>query len=163
MKRRVLYLISSLAQGGAQRHLLDVVRCLDPERYEAAICVRSDVNHFQKDFPGIVPRYFLRSPVFWAPHAIAGLARTIRHFRPDVLHSHMNDANLWTRLVHPVARAQRATVTSVHLDDMTPRHRFWEHRLYRRSDRIVAVSDGVRRMLVDEMGLPPERVMIALS
>ena len=155
MKRRVLYLISSLAQGGAQRHLLDLVRCLDPERYEAAICVRSDVNHFQKDFPGLAPRYFLRSPVFWAPHAIVGLARTIRRFRPDIVHSHMNDANLWTRLVHPVAHAARATVTSVHLDDMTPLHRFWEHRLYRRSDRIVAVSAGVRRMLVDEMGCHP--------
>jgi glycosyltransferase involved in cell wall biosynthesis len=164
MKRRILYLISSLAQGGAQRHLLELIGCLDPSRYEAAICVMKDVNHFAAEFPGIQPRYKLRSPMFWAPHAVVQLVRALRDFQPDVLHSHMNDANLWARLVLPWSHPRpRAVVTSVHLDDMTRLHRFWEHRLHGRSDRIIAVSAGVRRMLVDEMGLPPGEVDVIVN
>jgi glycosyltransferase involved in cell wall biosynthesis len=161
-KRRVLYVISTFAQGGAQRHLLDLIRRLDPTRFETAICVMNDVNHFAAGFPAGEPRYRLRSPVFWAPPAVLRLGRAIRDFRPDVLHSHMNDANLWARLVLPWAPA-RAVVTSVHLDDMSRLHRFWERRLYRRSDRIVAVSAGVRRMLVDEMGLPSSKVTVIVN
>lgn len=164
MKRRVLYLISSLAQGGAQRHLLELVGGLDPSRYEAAICVMKDVNHFAAEFPTLQPRYKLRSPMFWAPHALVQLVRALRDFQPDVLHSHMNDANLWARLLLPWSHPRpRAVVTSVHLDDMTRLHRFWEHRLHRRSDRIIAVSAGVKRMLVDEMGLPPGEVNVIVN
>ena len=46
-KTKILYLISSLAQGGAERHLVELVRGLDPGRFETEICVLGDKTHFK--------------------------------------------------------------------------------------------------------------------
>jgi hypothetical protein len=60
-RAKIFYLISSLAQGGAERHLLDLARHLDPDRFASDICVLKDQSHFQGDVPAGQPRYRLRS------------------------------------------------------------------------------------------------------
>jgi glycosyltransferase involved in cell wall biosynthesis len=159
MKRRILFLISSFAQGGAQRHLLELIRLLDPAAFEIAICTLNDVNHFGGDLPAGQPAYCLRSPVFWSPLAFARLAGAIRSFRPDILHCYLNDGNLWGRLASRLSRPG-AVLTSVHLDEMSPLYQFWERRLNRWSDRIVAHSRSIERLLVGDLAVPAEKVSV---
>jgi glycosyltransferase involved in cell wall biosynthesis len=159
MKRRILFLISSLVQGGAQRHLLELVRLLDPAAFEVAICTLDEANHFGPDLPAGQPAYCLRSRVFWSPAAFARLVEALRSFRPDILHCYLNDGNLWGSLASRFHRP-RALVTSVHLDDMSSVHRFWERRLNGWSDRIVAHSRSIERLLVRELDVPPGKVTV---
>jgi len=93
---KIFYLISSLAQGGAERHLLDLARRLDRDRFESDICVLNDRAHFKGDVPEGQPRYRLGSRV-WAA-AFPRLVAALREARPPILHTYMNDANLWGRL-----------------------------------------------------------------
>ncbi|HEX2658595.1 MAG TPA: glycosyltransferase [Polyangia bacterium] len=159
VKRRILYLISTLLQGGAQRHLLELIRFLDPNQFEVAICALNGENHFGADLPAGQPAYQLGSPVFWNPLAFVRLTAALRDFRPDILHCYMNDGNLWGRLASRIHRP-RAVLTSVHLDDMSPIHRFWERRLHGFTDRIVAHSRSIEHLLVNDLGVPAAKVTV---
>jgi glycosyltransferase involved in cell wall biosynthesis len=161
-KRRVLYLISTFLQGGAQRHLLELVRFLDPAMFDVSFCALNDVNHFGADLPAGQPQFCLGGPVFWSPLAFAKLVRALKSFRPDILHCYMNDGNLWGRLASRLWRP-RAVLTSVHLDAMSPLHRFWERRLYPLSDRIVAHSRSIERLLVQDLGVPAVKVKVIVN
>jgi glycosyltransferase involved in cell wall biosynthesis len=159
-RAKVFYLISSLTQGGAERHLLDLVRRLDPARFEIDICVLSDQAHFTGDVPDGQPRYRLRSRVWAWPPAFARLVAALRAARPQIVHAYMNDANLWLRLAAAFVSPRPRVITSVHLDDMGPGYRWFERRLAGRSDCIIAHSRSIEHLLVDGLRIAPERVVV---
>jgi glycosyltransferase involved in cell wall biosynthesis len=157
---RVLYLIPSLVQGGAQRHVVELARNLDPERFESALCVVRPGMHYKRELPPGEPRFSLDRPLF-SPGAVTGVAGVLRSYKPDVLHAHLNDGNLLGRLATRLAPVP--TVTSVHLDEMGAFYRFVERRLWRRSDRIVGVSRGVGDYLTGKLGIPASRVQVVVN
>lgn len=157
----MLYLISSLAQGGAERHLVDLVRSLDADRWCPEICVRSAGVHYKADLPDGQPRHRLDSRLWASPAAVSRLIGIVRAVRPQIVHAYMNDANLWARLAVRASGAPRPRViTSVHLDDMGAPYRWLERRLAGWSDRIVAHSRSIERVLVGELGVPSARVTV---
>jgi glycosyltransferase involved in cell wall biosynthesis len=160
-KIRLMYLNPSLTQGGAERHVVDVVANLDDARFDVAMCVVRPGVHYQKDLPAGEPR-FLLNRFFFSPLAFLGVVAAIRKFKPDVLHSHLNDGNLMARLAVRFA-AVPVVVTSVHLDDLNWMYRLLERRLWPATSRIVAVSRGVRDFLVDRVRVPSERVQIVVN
>jgi glycosyltransferase involved in cell wall biosynthesis len=160
-KTRILYVISSLNQGGAERHLVDLVSGLDSTRWETEICVLKNRVHFARELPTGQPRYVLGSPIWASPVAFGRLVAAIRSFRPHIVHAYMNDANLWARLAGAFSpRDKPRILTSVHLDDMSTTYRWLEQRLARRSARIVAHSESIRRLLVDDLALPEGLVCV---
>src|SRR5205814_2463456 len=149
-----------LAQGGAERHLLDLASRLDPARFSSDICVLSDQAHFKGDLPDGQPRYRLKSRVWGWPPAFARLVAALRAAQPDILHTYLNDGNLWGRLAAGLVRPRPRIMTSVHLDDMGPGYRWLERRLAARSDLIIAHSRSIERLLVAELGIERERVVV---
>ncbi|HVX96220.1 MAG TPA: glycosyltransferase family 4 protein [Polyangia bacterium] len=160
-RTRILYLSPSLTQGGAERHVVELVRNLDEATFEPAMCVVRPGIHFRGELPPGEPRYLLGRRLF-TPGALRGVVRAIEDFRPDVLHAHLNDGNLLGRLATTFTKVP-AVVTSVHLDEMSPPYRMLERLMWRRSDRIVAVSRGVKDFLVGTVGLPDERVQVVVN
>jgi glycosyltransferase involved in cell wall biosynthesis len=160
-RTRVLYLTPSLSQGGAERHVVELARNLDPERFEAALCVVRPGVHYRGELPAGEPRYLLGRRLF-TPGALAGVVAAINDFRPDVLHAHLNDGNLLGRAAAALAKVP-AVITSVHLDDMGAGYRLLERLLWRRSARVVAVSRGVKEFLVGTVGLPEARVRVVVN
>jgi glycosyltransferase involved in cell wall biosynthesis len=158
---RVLYLIPSMVQGGAQRHVVELMRNVDPARFETALCVVRPASHLASHLPEGEPRFLLDRPLF-SPGAVAALADVLRRYKPHVLHAHLNDGNLLGRLA--VKRANvPAVVTSVHLDEMGWGYRQIERVLWRRSDRIVGVSRGVGNYLTGRLGIPADRVQVIVN
>ncbi|HLK92310.1 MAG TPA: glycosyltransferase [Polyangia bacterium] len=159
-RAKVFYLISSLTQGGAERHLVDLASRLDPRRFESDICVLNDQTHFHTEaLPG-QPRYRLRSRAWAFPPAFARLVAALRDARPQIVHTYMNDANLWGRLAATFVHPRPRVITSVHLDDMGPGYRWLERRLAARSDCIIAHSRSIRDLLVDGLGIAGRRVAV---
>jgi glycosyltransferase involved in cell wall biosynthesis len=158
---RILYLCPSLIQGGAERHVVELVRNLDPARFEAAVCiVRSDA-HYRQELPVGEPRFVLGRRMF-SPWALAGIVKTLRAYQPDVLHAHLNDCNLLARVATWFAKVP-AVVTSVHYDDMSRVYRLVERLLWRRSDRVVGVSRGAGIFLTERLGIPVARVQVIVN
>jgi glycosyltransferase involved in cell wall biosynthesis len=158
---RVLYVCPSMIQGGAERHVVELVRNLDPARFETAVCiVRSDV-HYRKELPAGEPRFVLGRRMF-SPGSLAGLVKTLRAYQPDVVHAHLNDCNLLARLATLFVKVP-AVVTSVHYDDMPAVYRLIERLLWRRSDRVVGVSRGAGIFLTRRLGIPAARVQVIVN
>jgi glycosyltransferase involved in cell wall biosynthesis len=116
---RVLHAITMLELGGAQRNTLDTCRLLDRERFAVGLACADRGELFDEatrlDDVALFPLRRLRREVRPLDDlgALGELRRTIRTFRPDVVHTHSSKAGVLGRLA---ARRERVPVVvhSVH-------------------------------------------------
>jgi glycosyltransferase involved in cell wall biosynthesis len=159
-RRKILFVTPGLHQGGAERQLLELMRRL-PARFEATLCVYDGTGiHYDRELPPGEPRHVLGVKRM-TPRALRALARVIEEEKPDILHSHRDRANLWTRLalaVHDVRVP--VVVSSVRNRNIDPLNLLAEEHLVDRTDRILANSEGIRRELVDRLRLPADRIEV---
>jgi hypothetical protein len=101
-RRRILYFISSLEQGGAERQLAELIRSLDLGRFEPTLVVCKPVDQLGYALPS-GPPVSLDAPAGAALLAFGRLRRLLRERRPDLLHTYLGEANLFGRLA---ARAE---------------------------------------------------------
>lgn len=161
-RARILHLITRLPIGGAERLLVDVVRRLDPIRYESAVCCIQARGELAAELERAgVPVFCLdrmQSKRFdW--RAIADLARLLRRERISLVHSHLYHANLYGRLAASVAGVPAvATVHNVYTRRKLHR-RLLNKWLSRITVRVIAVSEDVRDDLVEYDGIDPGRIV----
>jgi len=163
---RVVFLIDGLGQGGAQRHLLVLLRNLDRERVEPTLwCLQKKgalVPQFERLGIPIVDLAFEKESIVSARAmlSLGPLWRRLRRLRPDVVHTYLFSPNLYGILLGALARVP-VLVSSRR--DMA----WWEARRHLHAtrlanlfvDRVVAVSESVRRHCIEREGLRPERVV----
>jgi glycosyltransferase involved in cell wall biosynthesis len=90
---------------------------------------------------------------------VGRLAALIRRERPDLVHLHSRrGVDVWGALA--ARRAGVPVVLSRRVDN--PEWAPWARWKYRRVDRVVTISEGIRRVLLDE-GVPPEQVVCVRS
>jgi glycosyltransferase involved in cell wall biosynthesis len=102
---KIFYVIDSFDMGGAQRQLLEVMRGLNPRRYQAVVCplwplMALEADYQQTGWPiiRVHKRSQLDVSVIWR------LAREMRAFRPHLVHTWLFTGNLWGRLAAALAR-----------------------------------------------------------
>jgi glycosyltransferase involved in cell wall biosynthesis len=79
------------------------------------------------------------------PRGIVRLARAVRRFRPDVIHSHMVHANLLSRVTRMFCRMPVLVCTAHNVDEGGR----WRERMYRLTDRLADVTTNVSRAGVE--------------
>jgi N-acetylgalactosamine-N,N'-diacetylbacillosaminyl-diphospho-undecaprenol 4-alpha-N-acetylgalactosaminyltransferase len=162
-----LFVINSLAGGGAERVFTTIVRhseamrsyggisvaLLDTETHEAYV-LPDWINVVRLDCKGSLLRSILR------------LSALVRRLRPSVTLSFLTRANVaailarrWTR--DRVVISERVNTTA-HLATgrMAMVSRALVRWTYPCADRIIAVSDGVRQTLIDDFAVAPERAVV---
>ncbi len=98
---RVLHVIPYLIKGGAERLCLDMVRCLAKHKsIQVRLAVINDNNEFQAEYPEIeyvVLNDFIIPSILgkWRVD-ITSLDKLINDFNPDIIHSHLFEADLLT-------------------------------------------------------------------
>jgi glycosyltransferase involved in cell wall biosynthesis len=154
---KVLLFIPNLQQGGAERQILELMTKLPP-RFQATLCLYEDVVHYRDYLPPGEPRHVLGTPKM-GRRGLDRLVEVLRQERPDILHSYRDKANFWARLA-----ARRAPVpvviTAVRSRAMSLPHLLTEWHLSKRSDRVIANSEGVRRELVSLARVRPDKIQI---
>ena len=156
-------MITRLPVGGAEKVLVDVVRRLDPQRYESIVCCIQAKGELAAQIEGMGVRLIcldrMQSRRFdWA--AVRDLMRLLRAERIALLHSHLYHANLYGRVAAFLAGVPAvATVHNVYTQ--TKFHRRLLNRLLSRaSARIIAVSEAIRDDLVAHDGIAPRKVTV---
>lgn len=153
--RRVLYLISSLHRGGAERQLAALVSGLDRDRWEAHVALCDATNEF-----GPLPAalHDLRSADGATPLTLARITSLVRALRPAVVHGFGGLVNIHGRLA---ARATGAkAISSVRNGRPPARDMLHERLTWRLSAATLANSVGIRDILVREAGIPAARVEV---
>lgn len=163
MKEHVLALSAGLVSAG---HSVELAAPADADVLRSA----RDLGMATHPVPLVGPLHPLHDA-----RAIMALHRVVLAGRFDVVHAHGFKAGLVARLAAPTrttAREAAAVVVTAHnhvlfRDDTPPAkkrlYRLVERALAARAARYVAVSDSIRRELVDGYGLPADKVTVVYN
>ncbi len=163
-RTRLLFLLPSLAGGGAERVVATLLRELDRERFAPMLAVVDGRDGtWRAELPDDVPVRDLACRR--VRDALPRVVALIRRERPDVVFSTLSHLNLALALVRPLLPAATRCVAreSIVLGEAVDRMRrpaLWRaayRRLYPRFDAIVCQSEDMRRDLVERFGIPPAK------
>jgi glycosyltransferase involved in cell wall biosynthesis len=157
---RILHVITSLARGGAQAHLLELMKGQKDRGHEVELAYFKD--------PEMVPDF---APVSGLPFALnmdelasAGLLGRLwgltSAIKPDVLHTHLLKADAYGAVVGRFG-SPGVIVASKHNDEAVLRKPLVARLhglLSRLDDRIIVCSDHVGRYMVDVGHVPAGKV-----
>jgi glycosyltransferase involved in cell wall biosynthesis len=166
-RTKILFLIPSLAAGGAERVIANLVRYLDKSKFEvvlAVISLRSEV--FLKDIPPDVEVIDLKcSRVRFAVFKILRLVWVIR---PDVLFSTLGHLNLLLAILkflmpkNILYLSREATILSEELSTESNSH-YWKWAysyFYNHFDKIICQSRHMRDDLKEHFGVLPDKLIV---
>ncbi len=158
-RHRVLFLLPSLAGGGAERIVTILLHHLDREQFEPHLGLVSADGAYRDLIPPDVPVHNLHSSR--ARFALPRLAHLIRRVRPDTVFSTLDHLNIAVMLLRPlIPRSIRVVIrpTSI-LAESIKQFRwpalplFLYKKLFPYADRIICQSDHMRNELVCLLGL----------
>jgi glycosyltransferase involved in cell wall biosynthesis len=163
--RRVLHVITALGRGGAENHLLELVR------HQTAVGWCVTVAHLKSDYYwaqqmralGVcvvdlgLTRYGQLGPIL-------RLQRLIRNCLPEVIHAHLPPAELYTRLaLLGISRRKIPLILTKHNDEpFYPGfgERFIGRWVAARATKVIAISAAVRTyMESSRLGLPSQKMV----
>lgn len=158
---RVLYVITGLGVGGAERQVVDLANGMHKRGFDVAICYLTGSIDVAPNAE--IPCYGLGMTghplgVF---AAMRKLRRIVRAFQPDVIHSHMVHANLLSRLLRLTLSVPRLICTA-HNTNEGGRLRMAAYRL---TDTLADLSTNVSREAVEafvKMKAAPAHRMVAI-
>jgi glycosyltransferase involved in cell wall biosynthesis len=162
---RVAYVIDHLRVGGAQRHLLDVVRGLDRDRYAlemwTAAAEPGDLaTVFERE--GVPVRSFGISGTMLSARTLSAVRRVARDFRArgvHVAHGYLFEGNFLAALVGRLARTPVTLVSKRSLD----RYGRLDRRLAawlsnQLADKVTVNAAAVRDVVVEHERCTPSRI-----
>lgn len=160
---RILHVITSLERGGAENHLVELMRGQLAAGHRVAVASLKGDGWWGAELrrDGIaVSDLGLRR---WLdPLALFRLVRAVRAFRPDVVHGHLPPAEPYAWAARRLGAPTAALVISKHNDDPFGIERGYgliTRRITSRAERMIAISDAVGRFVVP-LGVDPRRIRV---
>ncbi len=160
---RILYLIVTLPVGGAEEHLLSLVRNLDRNRFDPTVCCIGRSGPIGKEIETAGTRVVELGKLQkggYDGRIVSVLQEVLRNERISLLHAHLYHANMYGRLA--AFREGVPAVCSIHNTYVRPKpHRrlvnWW---LARRTPVIIAGSEAIKNDIVRYDGVPAEKVRV---
>jgi glycosyltransferase involved in cell wall biosynthesis len=161
---RVVFLTHSLAVGGAEELILNMVAGLPRDRFEAIVCTLEDrpgPMALEIAAHGIEVRALGITPGWRRPRAWWSIVACLRQLRPQIVHTFLLPASLYGRSAAWVARVPIIIGTEVNIYERKQRHHILAERLLARvSQCIVASAESVKRAYTRQLGIADERVRV---
>lgn len=166
--RRVLFLARFLDQGGVTSHMMTLGTGLRKKGVEVAIASRGRVEdhthgpdwfraegirHYAVRFP--LRECSLQSAAD-ALHAVGGLRRVLKEYRPDLVHAHWRSITPYTRLIREARNLPLVTTLHVATLPASIIHRslsFW-------GNRTICLTDEARSHLARAFSVPEAQVRV---
>lgn len=162
---KILHVIDSLAIGGMERVVIDVVNGMDNGIFEQAVCCLSQRGEGAGWLRDGTVCYDLgkgAGPDRLMPLKIASV---LRAYRPDIIHS-QSWSGVDTALAKLIAHSRARLIQSEHgrsfpfVDGESLKRGMARRCLYQLSDAVFAVSDEVRDYYCRETGFPIGRMQV---
>lgn len=131
-KKRVLYVVPTLDQSGAEKQLTLLASRLPRDRYETAVCALTRGGYFEGPLRDAdVPVYVLGKRFKWDPVTLYRLCRLIMRLRPDVVHTWLFAGNCYGRVAARWSGRPRLVASERCVDR-------WKHSFELSVDRFLA-------------------------
>lgn len=125
---RILYVITGLAQGGAERVVCDLADKMHERNHQVKIVYLTGDVLTRPVHSEIEIIKLGLSNIFTLPNVYYKLSRTIKSYEPDVVHSHMVHANILSRLVR-ITTPMNRLISTAHSNNEGGRIRMMAYRL----------------------------------
>jgi glycosyltransferase involved in cell wall biosynthesis len=160
----ILHVISRLPVGGVEKLILGVIRNYDRRRFRPCVCSLSDRGEIGAEIEkaGVEVICLGRLGHRFSPAMVMEIRDIIREKDISVVRTDQYHANLYGRLGAYLAGAPCvvATVHNVYTRDKKLHRRLINRALSRATDRVVAVSEAVKRDVVRYDSVPEEKVSV---
>lgn len=125
---KILYVITGLGLGGAERVVCDLADKMYEKGNDVKIAYLTGDALIIPHYPEIELIKINLNSLLLFPHAYIKLSKVIRIFKPDVVHSHMVHANIFTRLIR-ITNPIKKLICTAHNSDEGGRFRMILYRL----------------------------------
>ncbi|MDZ7378150.1 MAG: glycosyltransferase [candidate division KSB1 bacterium] len=158
-KRRLLHVVHGLGRAGGERKLWELLRRIDRQRYEVAICAVGKSGLMEEDFRSLgYELHIFRRRWRYDPTLPFAVARLMRAFRPDVVQTTLFFADIIGALASCLARPRALVSWEVITHPLNLRRELMYWALRRRFDMVVTVSDSIQRFVVEKRHQDPRRI-----
>ncbi|NUN47441.1 MAG: glycosyltransferase [Candidatus Brocadiae bacterium] len=159
MPLRILYLITELDPGGAEKQLFHLASGLDRSRFEPRVlCLRGFGEVGTRLRAAGIPADTLGMKGKWDVRAPLRLKAMLEAARPDILHSFLFHANMLGRLVARRAGV-RVVIGSVRVCETRRHHLLWDRLTQGQMDMETCVCEAVRAWTEEEAGIDPRKLV----
>lgn len=161
-KPQVLFLITGLDGGGAERQVVDLAIALAARGWQPAVVSLLAGGRLRDELiTQQVPCTSLKmARGIVDPRAVFRLSTIVRQFRPDIVHAHMLHASLLAAVTRPFS-PMRGLIATVHTMDPGNRCRRMGYRIsYAACDRMTMVSEVIKTEFLAGRIVSPERVCV---
>lgn len=175
MKRKILFVIPSLAGGGAEKVLITLLKRLDRSLFEPSLVVFDDRNDYRGDMPKDIQvisfQNVQKAGMIGHMRLVISLAALMRRDRPEVVCSFMEYANHLCSLAKWLSMRSSSLFYTQH-NMMSNNYKpgrlrsrtvvLWIMRyvLYPTTRKVVCVSRGVMEDYITRWGLPREKAVV---
>ena len=160
----VLYFSNSLVRGGAEEHVLTLLRGLDRRKFEPhLVCTPEVAEQIRRDLPDDVALTPIRLRRPRQVGQAARLAGLLHARRVDVLHSHLFYASLFASPIGSFCRVSLIVETPhirEHWRGGVKGHFVVDRAVARFVDRYIAVSRANAQYLIQDKRLPREKITV---
>lgn len=109
---KILYVITGLAQGGAERVVCDLANSMFEKGHEVKIAYLTGGILTKPNYSEIELLNINLNSLIGLPLAYQKLSKIIKNYQPDIVHAHMIHANLFTRLVRMITPIKKLICTA---------------------------------------------------
>ncbi len=161
----VLFLIDHLmARGGGEGNLLKLLELLPPERVRCSVATFRIHPDIQKSIAVPVHVFPWRRVYHWSAWKAAfALSRLIRREKVDIVQTYFETSNLWGGIV---AKLSGASLLSSRRDMgilRKKKHTLAYKFVNRIADRVLAVSEEVKRFCIQQESINPEKISVVYN
>ena len=159
-KIRVVQLVPGLEIGGAEKHVVGLVRHYDRERIEPHVCCLTERGALAEEIEAMgAPLEVLAARGDRELVLFPRLVRYLRRVRPHVVHTHLWTPHLYGRVAGRTAGVPVVVCTEHSLSPWKSHRQIWMDRVTCRwADMIVCVSEAVRQERIERERLPMEKL-----
>ncbi len=158
----VLYIILNLGQGGAERVVIDLAKTLDRSRFNPTVCCLYDKGPFAEELEREnIKVIALNKKRRVELSIIKKLIGIIRENDIHIVHTHLWGPNFWGRIAAKIAKTPVIIATEHNEDTWKSKFYFLLDKwLFHWTDRVIAVSNGVKKFYVNKAGLDAKKIEV---
>jgi glycosyltransferase involved in cell wall biosynthesis len=155
----ILQAMWTLGRAGAERIVFELAKRLPEAGFRVQVVAAGGGGEMEEDFreAGIPLALGPTVPLLGRAKTISFLKQQIKQTRPAIIHSHLLDG--WMSFARPKAIPWAITAHNDDRDDSFMRHAL-RGRAFRQADRVVCVSEAVRRYVKKEFSVSADRLLV---
>ena len=158
----VLFVINSLPLGGAENQVVTLASALSRGRYKIHVCcLRREGAQANVLRARGIQVVCLQMRVRYWPLAVYRLYLLIKRLKPQIVHTHLCEADILGRLAGKLAGVPViiSTVHGMYYRKIPPTWHFLDRLIPRFTDKIITVSEEIRQSFINDQKVTQEKVI----